>query len=90
MQKHFNIAVTGKVQGVFYRQSTLEAARRLGLTGFVRNEANGGVYIEAEGEEHQLKQLVEWCEKGPPRSRVEAVKVTEGAPGHFTSFEVTG
>jgi acylphosphatase len=86
--KHFNIVVSGKVQGVFYRQSTLEVARQLGLNGFVRNEPDGNVYMEAEGTQEQLDKLMEWCKKGPPRGEVTDVKFSEGAIVNFTGFEI--
>lgn len=87
-KKHFAIRVTGKVQGVYYRASALEEARSLGLAGFVRNEPDGSVYLEAEGEEEALYQLVAWCKKGPPRARVDQVVVNEGGLKDFTSFEI--
>jgi acylphosphatase len=84
--KHFNITVSGKVQGVFYRQSTMEKARELELKGFVRNEANGDVYLEAEGSDEKLEELVKWCRQGPSRARVERVNVSEGELKNFTDF----
>ena len=86
--KHYNITVSGKVQGVFYRQTTLEIAQQLGLKGFVRNESNGNVYIEAEGPEHQLKKLAEWCKTGPKRAIVSHVEVEEGGIKNHSSFEI--
>jgi len=86
--KHFNITVVGKVQGVFYRQSVFEMAKQLGINGFCRNEANGDVYIEAEGDEERLKKFVEWCKKGPPRAFVRDVKFFEGEIKNFSSFEI--
>jgi len=53
--RHLNIRVSGKVQGVFFRASTKEQADQLGVKGFVRNEPNGDVYIEVEGDEEKLK-----------------------------------
>lgn len=86
--KHFKLNVSGKVQGVFFRAATQEAAERLGINGFVRNEPDGSVYIEAEGEEEKLNQFVAWCRFGPPRARVEKLERTEGALQGFTSFQV--
>ena len=77
MQKQYVINVKGKVQGVYYRQSTVETARQLGLSGFVQNESNGDVYVEAQGEEEQLKKLVEWCKVGSPLAHVSKIIVTE-------------
>jgi acylphosphatase len=86
--KHFNITVSGKVQGVFYRQSALEIADQLGVKGFVRNETKGNVFIEAEGTTEQLTQLVQWCRKGPAKAIVSDVKVEEGGLKNFSSFEI--
>ena len=86
--KHFNIIVSGKVQGVFYRHHTLEIANQLDIKGFVRNEYNGNVYIEAEGTEEQLQKLVEWCKKGPSRAIVSEVKFSEGEFANFSQFSI--
>lgn len=86
--RHYNIIVTGKVQGVFYRQSSHKVALQLGIAGFVRNEVNGDVYIEAEGEEGALKKFLDWCKAGPPKAVVREVKYAEGEPVNFTSFEI--
>jgi acylphosphatase len=86
--KHFKLNVSGKVQGVFFRASTKDAADRLGIKGFVRNEPDGSVYIEAEGEEEKLNQFMEWCRVGPPRARVEKFEIIEGEAQGFTSFQV--
>lgn len=86
--KHYNIIVSGKVQGVFYRQSTLEMAQQLDIKGFVRNEPNGNVYIEAECEAEQLHALLKWCQQGPSRAKVDGVKFSEGNLTFFTLFEI--
>jgi acylphosphatase len=86
--KHLNIRVRGMVQGVFFRSSTRETARALGLSGFVRNERDGSVYIEAEGDDDALQQLVAWCRRGPPSAIVDDVQVTEGAIEGFGGFGV--
>ncbi|TXK37778.1 acylphosphatase [Pontibacter qinzhouensis] len=76
-KSHIAIRVHGKVQGVFFRESTKDKARELGLTGFVQNKPDGTVYIEAEGTPEALKQLEEWAHKGPSRARVEQVEVQQ-------------
>ena len=86
LMKHFNIIISGKVQEVFYRQSTLEIANQLAIKGFVRNEPNGNVYIEAEGTEEQLKKIIEWCKKGPLRADVLEVIFFEGEMSNFKEF----
>jgi len=75
-----HIVVTGRVQGVFYRQSTVDEARRRGLSGWVRNLPDGRVEAEAEGERADVEALVAWCRSGPPSARVEGVEVRWG-PG---------
>lgn len=67
------IRVYGRVQGVFFRQSTRKIARKLGLTGRVRNEIDGSVYIEAEGPEEKLLELIDFAKKGPEIARVESI-----------------
>ena len=86
--KHYNITISGKVQGVFFRKYTVDEATKLGLKGFVNNRPNGDVYCEAEGEEAVLKQFVEWCHKGSPLSKVTMVEVTEGELKLFESFVI--
>ncbi len=80
--------VRGKVQGVYYRASTAEKANELGLKGFVRNERDGSVYIEAEGPEHTLDELVSWCKHGPPAARVDDCMVSEGPVKDFSDFKI--
>ena len=82
--------VSGRVQGVSYRASTVDEARRLGLVGWVRNNADGSVELEAEGEPTQVAALLAWCEAGPPAARVDRVTTEElAATGKDTAFSVT-
>ena len=62
--------VVGRVQGVWFRGSTQEQARRLGLVGWVRNRSDGSVELEAQGEATALDSLVSWCHHGPASARV--------------------
>lgn len=85
----FVITVRGKVQGVFFRASTRDKARELNLTGFVRNQSDGSVYLEASGNEDQLNKLVAWCKVGPKSARVDQVEVTQlDSAISFDSFEI--
>ena len=77
MKKHYNIWVKGIVQGVFFRRSTRNKALELGLTGFVRNLPDGRVYCEAEGDEKNMKLLIEWLKSSPDNSMVDEVKIVE-------------
>lgn len=71
-----HLLITGVVQGVFYRLSTQEKARNLGLCGWVRNLPDGRVEALAVGERERVKALIEWCQNGPDRARVEDVEVS--------------
>jgi acylphosphatase len=70
MLQTISITVTGKVQGVFFRQSTREQALRLRISGTVKNCPDGSVLIIATGSAEQLALLSGWCRTGPPRARV--------------------
>lgn len=83
------IKIYGRVQGVFFRDSARRRAKKLGLVGFVKNESDGGVMIFAEGEDENLKQLVDWCYNGSMLARVDKVEVKwEEAKGEFKEFEI--
>lgn len=84
----FSITVSGKVQGVYYRQSTKEMAVAFGLTGQVKNLANGSVYIIATGTREQLEKLVAWCKHGPAKAVVTDIEVIEIPLQHFDEFSI--
>lgn len=88
MVKHFKIRVYGRVRDVMFRHNTAELARSLGLTGFVRNEPNGSLAIEVEGEEVALQDFIAWCRKGPPLAGVEQLETQEAPLKHFAVFEI--
>ena len=75
-----HIVVAGLVQGVAFRAATVDAARRLGVKGWVRNLPDGRVEAEAEGERARVEALVAWCRRGPPAARVEDVQVAWSHP----------
>ena len=64
--KHCNLKITGKVQGVFFRAEAKKKAKELKLTGFIRNEEDGTVYAELEGEESLINEFHEWVKAGGP------------------------
>ena len=74
------LRVVGMVQGVFYRQSAADEAARLRLSGTVRNLPDGSVEVVAEGPREGVEALVEWCRRGPPAARVEAVHLAWEEP----------
>ena len=88
MKKHFNITVYGKVQGVFYRATTKFIADQLGVKGFVRNQKDETVYIEAEATPCVLEQFLDWCKEGPERAKVEKIKSEESELRNYINFEV--
>ncbi len=84
-----SLRIKGRVQGVFFRQSAADEARRLGLAGYVRNLPDGDVEAVAEGKPASVQAFVEWCQKGPPAARVDQVQVREAdAQNRFTAFDV--
>ncbi len=80
--------VRGLVQGVFFRASTEATARRLGLSGWVRNSANGDVELIACGTMSQLDDLEKWLWQGPPSASVTGVQRAQAVPQTFNGFEV--
>ncbi|NIP29923.1 MAG: acylphosphatase [Candidatus Dadabacteria bacterium] len=89
VEKRVCIEVKGKVQGVFFRASTVDVATNLGLKGWVKNLPNGNVRIIAEGEEVNLRKLCNWCRKGPSRAVVNSIDVEWKSPkSDFNSFSI--
>jgi len=86
MKKNRTIKISGLVQGVYFRGSTKEQADAMGIKGFVRNDPDGSVYIEAEGDEKTLQAFVEWCQHGPSHARVEKCEVSEDILKDFSRF----
>ena len=90
-QKRIHLVIRGRVQGVYFRQSSVREARRLGLTGWVKNRADGGVEMLAEGEEDSIKELTSWANHGPSAARVDSVDVRwRGYTGEFPDFRIEG
>lgn len=84
-----HVFVTGKVQGVFFRDTTRKTASKHGVTGWVRNLPDGRVEAVFDGPEDAVEAMIEFCHEGPPRARVEDVEVEEAPDrGPFDGFEV--
>jgi acylphosphatase len=84
-----HVRVSGRVQGVFFRQTTAREATRIGLLGWVRNLPDGDVEAVIEGEPEKVDQLIAWCHHGPPSARVDDVSVSwEAATGEFSRFSI--
>ena len=90
MIETIRLVIEGKVQGVFYRQSTREKATELGVTGTVKNLSDGNVEIIATGTTRQLEQLTQWCNQGPPRAVVNRIISTPLPLQTFNNFIIIG
>jgi acylphosphatase len=82
------LQIKGRVQGVFFRATAREVARRLALSGWVRNAGDEMVEATVSGENEQVEAFVEWSRKGPQKARVKEVNILELEPQHFNSFEI--
>ena len=88
--KRVHVIVRGRVTGVFFRAATQREARRLGITGWVKNRPDGNIEIVAEGEEEAIKEIVSWAHHGPSAARVDGVDVRwRGYTGEFSDFRIT-
>lgn len=88
-QVRARVIIEGRVQGVFFRDSTRQEAQRLGVTGWVRNRRDGSVEALLEGEEEKVQALIRWCEHGPPLAQVRRVSVEwEDYQGEFKGFRI--
>ncbi len=90
MRKRIYGTVSGRVQGVFFRASTRDRARELGLSGWVRNLPDGRVEFVAEGEESTLQELLQFLRVGPPGARVNDLVVEWSDPSGETGFFIRG
>ena len=88
MLQTIEINVSGKVQGVFYRQSAKEKALEFGINGKVMNLDNGQVQIVATGTKEQLDKLTDWCKTGPAKARVTNINVRQLSLQSFTDFTI--
>ena len=79
------VLVSGRVQGVFYRDSCRREAERLGVAGSASNLDDGRVEVIAEGDEGAVQELIEWCRRGSPQSEVESVDVEDLGEGEPSS-----
>ena len=81
------LTIHGRVQGVFYRDWTVETARKLGLAGWVRNEADGTVAAHLEGAAEAVEAMVARMHDGPVAAKVERIEQHEAEPEGLNSFE---
>jgi acylphosphatase len=87
--KRVLLIVRGRVTGVFFRAATQREARRLGITGWVKNRPDGNVEILAEAEEDAIREMVSWAQHGPSAARVDDVDVRwRSYTGEFSDFRI--
>ncbi len=83
------VIVSGRVQGVFFRDGCRRQALEAGVSGHVANRRDGGVEAVFEGDERAVARMVDWCRHGPPRARVDAVEAHVEEPEGLDGFRVT-
>jgi acylphosphatase len=82
------VIVTGRVQGVWFRDSCRDQARSESVSGFARNRADGTVEVELEGTEPAVERMTAWCRVGPARARVDSVSVERISPVGEPGFRI--
>lgn len=85
---NLKINIFGKVQGVWFRVHTKEQADKLSLSGFVRNQADGSVYVEVSGEEENINKFLNWIKIGPELSRVDQVNINDNKEVYTGIFTI--
>lgn len=86
--KSKSITVSGRVQNVGFRYYTLQAANKYGISGFVKNQADGSVHIEAEAEEQALVEFINWCKNGPGHAQVIDVRIEDMPIMGYSGFKI--
>ena len=80
--------MTGRVQGVFFRDACARQARSAGVAGWIGNRPDGSVEAWFEGDPQAVENLVTWCREGSPQARVERVDVDEDSPAGLEGFRI--
>ncbi len=89
MRRGVSLKIHGKVQGVFFRDTARIEAKKLDLSGWVKNAPDGTVEMTAEGEDKNLRKFIEWCKYGPDHTEVEKVDIKWlPATGQFVDFAI--
>ncbi len=88
MKKHLDIVVIGRVQNVGFRFYTNKEASGLDVTGYVKNNPDGSVFIEVEGDAGGVDTFVDWVRRGPSWARVDKLKISEAPVSGFRKFEI--
>jgi len=85
---HYHIKITGTVQGVGYRVNAKKVAENLKINGWIRNEDDGTVTIEAEGKPENMEMFLKWCEQGPSNAIVEDMTYEKGDARALKAFNI--
>ncbi len=88
MMKAVQILVSGKVQGVFFRASCKAVADQIGIKGQIKNQPDGTVLIEAEGDDILLSMFIDWCKNGPDDAEVQDISITDIELKNYRNFEI--
>lgn len=83
-----SITVYGRVQNVGFRYHALQTANKFGISGFVKNQADGSVYIESEAGDESLNKFLVWCKKGPAHASVRNIVVVDCPVMNDTHFQI--
>ena len=87
-EQRFDLVISGKVQGVGYRYSVKLKAESLGISGFVRNQHDGSVFVAAQGEKSEMEHFVRWCYQGPSAAYVRTIEKIPGTIEDFRNFSI--
>lgn len=88
MKISIKVSVSGRVQGVFYRDSTRRKANEFSVTGWVKNLEDGRVEALLSGDKKNVEALIDWMKVGPPAAQVTHVKIENIEPIDFPSFDI--
>lgn len=83
-----HLLIRGKVQGVFFRETSRQLAEKLHIKGWIKNTPDGKVEALVTGDENDLNDFVSFCKAGPGRAVVDEVKVSKKQKIDFEKFEV--
>ncbi len=86
--KNVKLTITGRVHGVGFRYSAVQKAHEHNIKGYVKNQYDGSVFIDAEGYESDLDHFILWCHQGPRLARVDHVSQSMGTPANHPSFSI--
>jgi len=89
MKSTVHVVISGRVQGVWFRANTKQKAEQLGVTGWVKNTADGKVEAIFEGDKKHIQEMIDWCHQGPPSAQIEQVEITEQSLSNgFDGFSI--